>query len=57
VSDDTVVPLVSSGSCPECGQRIGRSDHALVAGNSKNEAMEGHLRAAGALRSPWAWAQ
>lgn len=41
--------------CPECGERIGGSDHTLTQSNRHDMELEEISRQQGAQRSPWSW--
>ncbi|EMD37515.1 hypothetical protein CERSUDRAFT_114154 [Gelatoporia subvermispora B] len=48
---------MATSTCPECGARIGGSNHTLLQNNMRDDRMEQLAREVGAQTSPWAWAR
>ncbi|THU97835.1 P-loop containing nucleoside triphosphate hydrolase protein [Dendrothele bispora CBS 962.96] len=46
---------MQSSTCPECGERIGGSNHQLDNSNGRADEFEQIARNQGSQRSPWAW--
>ena len=46
---------MQTSRCPECGEIIGGSNHALLESNSQSEEMENIARELGNTRNPEPW--